>query len=73
MARSVEVDGLCHIDVRQAWVEALRDDSLCKLIKVDTKDNFADLGTKILDITTFERLRDQMMVTKPAPRASPAA
>ena len=64
---------LKHIDVRQAWVEALRDDSLCKLIKVDTKDNFADLGTKILDITTFERLRDQMMVTKPAPRASPAA
>jgi len=66
---------LKHIDVRQAWVEALRDDTTKrgKLTKVDTKDNLADLGTKILDVHTFERLRDQMMVPKSAPRVGSAA
>ena len=50
-----------HIDVRQEWVRALRDADVCKLVKVDTKLNHADLLTKILDPDTFERLRDRMM------------
>ena len=50
-----------HIDVRQEWVCALRDADVCKLVKVDTKLNHADLPTKILDPDTFERLRDRMM------------
>ena len=33
---------LRHIDCMQAWVEALRDERIVKLIKVDTHDNLAD-------------------------------
>ena len=52
---------LKHIDVRQEWVQALRDHHVCKLEKVDTKDNLSDLMTKILDMETFEGLRGRMM------------
>ena len=58
-----------HIDARQGWVMALRDGDLVKLVKVDTKDNLADLGTKLLDPDTFERLRDRMMVCHSNPAA----
>ena len=34
---------LRHIDVCQAWVEALRDQTIVELVKVDTKSNIADL------------------------------
>ena len=60
---------LKHIDCRQAWVEALRDDNICRLSKVDTKENIADLGTKILDTVRFQMLRDMIMVVKSAPAA----
>ena len=50
-----------HIDCRQQWVEALRDHSLVKLIKVGTDDNLADLFTKILGPIKFENLRDRIM------------
>ena len=60
---------LKHIDCRQAWVEALRDDSICRLSKVDTKENVADLGTKILDTVRFQKLRDMIMIVKAAPAA----
>ena len=56
-----------HIDARQDWVQALRDGNLVKLVKVNTKDNLADLGTKLLDPETFERLRNGMMVCHPIP------
>ena len=36
---------LRHIDLRQAWVEALRDEHIVKLVKVDTSENLADLNT----------------------------
>ena len=52
---------LKHIDVRQEWVQALRNHQVCRLEKVDTKDNLSDLMTKILDIETFEGLRGRMM------------
>ena len=38
-----------------------------KLVKVDTKDNYADLMTKILDPETFTNLRDGMMVNVAIP------
>ena len=60
---------LKDIDWRQAWVEALRDDSICRLSKVDTKENIADLGTKILDTVRFQKLRDMIMIVKAAPAA----
>ena len=31
-----------HIDAQQDWVGAMRDSSICKLCKVDTKDNELD-------------------------------
>ena len=63
---------LKHIDVRQQWVEWLRDRSLVKLEYVNTKLNLADFYTKILDTETFENLRDQQMVRQPLPPAAAA-
>ena len=64
---------LRHIDARQSWVEALRDDSIVKFKWVPTKDNLADIGTKLLDTLTFERLRDELMVRKSIPAVPRAA
>ena len=50
-----------RLDVRQAWVEAVRDSNVCVLEKVGTSDNLADFFTKILEHTRFEDLRDRMM------------
>ena len=52
-----------HIDCRQHWVRCLRDRGICTLAQchVDTKENLADLFTKILDSATFEGLRDQVL------------
>ena len=43
---------LRHIDARQAWVEAMRDDSLVTLEWVPTADNLADLNLKFLGVQT---------------------
>ena len=40
----------------------LRDKNVMEPIYVNTKENLADLFTKILPKATFEYLRDQMMV-----------
>ena len=56
---------LKHIDVRQQWVEWLRDRTLVNLCHVDTKLNRADFFTKILDVDTFVRLRSMMMTDQP--------
>ena len=58
---------LRHIDCRQEWVLALRDANVVKLKWVESKANFADLFTKILEAETFLRLRDQLMVFEPIP------
>ena len=62
-----------HIDARQSWVEALRDDNIVKFKWVPTKDNLSDIGTKLLDIQTFERLRGELMVRKAIPAVPRAA
>ena len=46
----------------QEWVRTLRNCEVCMPVHVDTKDNIADLFTKILDRGTFESLRDRIMV-----------
>ena len=51
-----------HIDARQDWVSAMRDSNICKLWKVDTKENESDLLTKIHKADQFEQLRDRCMV-----------
>ena len=53
-----------HIDVRQAWVMALRDSNVVQVEKVGTDDNLADLFTKILDYDRFAELRGRMMVNR---------
>ena len=45
----------------QEWVKMIRDKQLLRMIKVDTKVNVADLGTKILDKSTFQKLRGMLM------------
>ena len=57
---------LKHIDCRQEWVKILRDKSVCTPVHVPTKDNLADLFTKILPAGDFIRLRDQLL--HPAPK-----
>ena len=56
---------LKHIDVRQQWVEWLRDKGLVKLSHVKSSVNPADFFTKLLDLETFSRLRSMMMTERP--------
>ena len=56
---------LKHIDVRQWWVEWLRNKELANLTHVETKLNIADFFTKILDQETFCRLRAMVVVDRP--------
>ena len=55
---------LKHIDVRQKLVQTLRDKDILRPVHVDTKDNAADLFTKILGKQDFIRLRDMVMKQK---------
>ena len=57
---------LKHIDCRQEWVKVLRDKSIMTPAHINTKDNLADLFTKILDKETFIKLRDTIMYPHPA-------
>ena len=52
---------LKHIDCRQEWVKTLRDKNVCNVVHIPTKDNLADIFTKILPVDTFRRLRDRLM------------
>ena len=52
---------LQHIDVRQNWVQTLRNKSIVETKHVKSEENLADLFTKILDEATFTRLRDRIM------------
>ena len=58
---------LRHIDARMAWVEALRDDKLVKLVKVDTAENLADLNSKLLSPVRFRYLVDKILVRRSLP------
>ena len=52
---------LKHIDVRQEWVQTLRNKSIVTTKYVRSEDNLADLFTKISTADIFERLRNRMM------------
>ena len=56
---------LKHIDVRQEWVKKLRDKDIIVPVHVHTKENMADLFTKILPLDAFQYLRDEMMTPVP--------
>ena len=53
---------LKHIDVRQNWVQCLRDSSIVIPKHVPSKENLADLFTKILDGPTFYNLSRQILL-----------
>ena len=56
---------LKHIDARQAWVEALRNENIVKLVWVPTGENLADLNSKLmLNRAIFEHLRSQILHAK---------
>ena len=63
---------LKHIDCRQEWVKVLRDKNIMTPTHINTKDNLADLFTKILDKETFTRLRDTIMHPHPVAKAKNA-
>ena len=64
---------LRHIDARMAWVEALRDETIVKFIKVGTEDNLADLNSKLLNPVRFAYLVDKILVRKSLPTQPKAA
>ena len=64
---------LRHIDARMAWVEALRDEKLVKLVKVDTTENLADLNSKLLSSVRFNYLSDKILVQRWLPTQPKAA
>ena len=55
---------LKHIDCRQEWVKTIRDKGILYVKHVSTKDNLADIFTKILDYKTFEGLRSMILRKK---------
>ena len=48
-------------------MEALRDECIVKLIKVDTAEDLADLNSKLLNVVRFEYLVNKIMVRKELP------
>ena len=52
---------LKHIDCRQEWVKTLRNKNVCNTVHIPTKENLADIFTKILPSGDFIRLRDQLL------------
>ena len=50
-----------HIDCAQEWVRILRDRDILIPVHVNSDENLADIFTKILDISTFTRLRSKIM------------
>ena len=61
---------LRHIDARMAWVEALRDETIVKFVKVGTEDNLADLNSKLLNPVRFKYLVDKILVQRWLPTQS---
>ena len=50
-----------HIDCAQEWVKILRDRDIMTPVHVDTKENLADIFTKILEVGIFIYLRSKLM------------
>ena len=54
-------------------MEALPDERIVKLIKVDTNENLADLNSKLLNIVRFENPVNKAMVRREVLTQSKAA
>ena len=64
---TVKRSKICDLDAQQDWVIAMRDSNICKLWKVDTKENESDLLAKIHEAGQLGWLRDRCMVFRPIP------
>ena len=56
-----------------AWVEALRDEQIVRLVKVDTDDNLADLNSKLLNPVRFHYLVNKILIRRSLPTQREAA
>ena len=56
---------MVHIDSRQCWVKQLRDDKVVSVQHVPSRDNLADLFTKVLTPKEHKRLREMLLVGLP--------
>ena len=59
-----------HLDLRQAWIQQIRDRSIAEFIKVDGTDNKADFFTKLLSRVLFKEAESAMMAKLPANQGS---
>ena len=50
-----------YIDLRESWVQQLRDRGLTTLVKVDGQYNVADFFTKILAKVKFMQFQDKLV------------
>ena len=50
-----------HIDVRQSWVQIIRNNSIAQPAHIDSSSNLADMFTKILPRVSFVKNRDAIM------------
>ena len=64
-AATCQHNKLKHIDARQGWVTALRDKGILIPKRVPTRDNLADIFTKILPRGEFTGLRYQILFPLP--------
>ena len=65
--RSTCCSKLRHIHVRQQWVAQLRNAEVCKLVKVDTKENLVDPFTKMFTGEEHAQLRELYMFEQQVP------
>ena len=54
-----------HIDLRQAWVKALRDHNLVQTVHCPTNVQLSDGFTKILLVAKFQVWREQLLIEMP--------
>ena len=54
-------------------MEALHNECIIKLIKVNTTENLADLNSKLLNVVHFKYLMNKIMVHKELPTLKAAA
>ena len=59
---SVPRSRLKHIDVRQAWVVALRNSKICEVFHISGEENPADIFTKIPTPQMFAKCRDMLCI-----------
>ena len=53
--RNVSQSRFRHIKIKYHFIRQLINDGWCKLVKINTKEQIADMATKILNSSTIEK------------------